>query len=47
MACGYRNETLSFTAGPMTPKLFVWIYEHKTLGKDKLLGEGYADVSFC
>src|ERR1700733_11063439 len=39
-----RKEGFNFSAGPMTPKLFVWIYDHKTLGKDKLLGQGEIDV---
>jgi len=25
-------------------KLRVWIYDHKTLGKDKMLGQGEVDV---
>jgi C2 domain len=41
----FRNEAFSFTAGPMTPKIYVWVYDHKTLAKDKLLGEGEVDVS--
>jgi hypothetical protein len=40
----YRNETFNFAAGALTPKLYVWIHDHKTLGKDKLLGEGEIDV---
>ncbi|KAF8213474.1 C2 domain-containing protein [Mycena galopus ATCC 62051] len=38
------NETFNFAAGTLTPKLFVWIHDHKTLGKDKLLGEGEIDI---
>jgi len=38
------NESFTFTAGPMTAKLFVWIYDHKTLGKDKMLGQGEIDI---
>ncbi|KAG5648236.1 hypothetical protein DXG03_006194 [Asterophora parasitica] len=38
------NETFTFTAGPHTPKLFAWIHDHKTLGKDKDLGEGEVDI---
>jgi len=38
------NETFTFTAGTFTPKLFVWIHDHKTLGKDKQLGEGDIDI---
>ncbi|KAF7367225.1 hypothetical protein MSAN_00784300 [Mycena sanguinolenta] len=40
----HRNETFNFSAGPLTPKLYVWIHDHKTLGKDKLLGEGEIDI---
>jgi hypothetical protein len=40
----YRNETFSFVAGTFTPKLYIWIHDHKTLGKDKLLCEGEIDV---
>ena len=39
-----RNETLAFPAGPTTPKLQVKVYEHKTLGKDKQIGEADVDV---
>ncbi|KAJ7785918.1 C2 domain-containing protein [Mycena metata] len=38
------NESFNFAAGPLTPKLFVWVHDHKTLGKDKLLGEGEIDI---
>ncbi|TFL06303.1 C2 domain-containing protein [Pterulicium gracile] len=38
------NETFNFTAGSLTPKLYAWIYEHKTLGKDKQLGEAEIDI---
>ncbi|KAJ7456618.1 C2 domain-containing protein [Mycena latifolia] len=38
------NESFSFTAGTFTPKLYIWIHDHKTLGKDKLLGEGEIDI---
>jgi hypothetical protein len=41
---GLRNESFNFTAGSMTPKLFVWIYDHKTIGKDKMLAQGEIDV---
>lgn len=40
-----RNETLAFPAGPSTPKASVKVYEHKTLGKDKCIGEAEVDVS--
>ncbi|KAJ7462762.1 C2 domain-containing protein [Mycena galericulata] len=38
------NETFQFAAGTFTPKLYIWIHDHKTLGKDKLLGEGEIDI---
>lgn len=41
----FRNETLSFPAGPSTPKLFAKVYDHKTLGKDRAIGEAEVDVS--
>lgn len=41
----YRNESFAFAAAPATqPKMFVWVYDHKTLGKDKLLGSADIDV---
>lgn len=42
----YRNESFTFAASPATQlKIFVWIFDHKTLGKDKELGAGEIDVS--
>jgi len=38
------NETFTFTAGPNTQKLFAWVHDHKTLGKDKDLGNGEVDI---
>ncbi|KAF7339989.1 hypothetical protein MVEN_01916600 [Mycena venus] len=38
------NETFNFAASSLTPKLYVWIHDHKTLGKDKLLAEGEIDI---
>ncbi|KAF7437156.1 hypothetical protein PC9H_003992 [Pleurotus ostreatus] len=38
------NESFIFTAGQFTPKLFAWIHDHKTIGKDKLLGDGEVDI---
>ncbi|KAH8086661.1 tricalbin [Cristinia sonorae] len=38
------GETLEFSAGPAQPTIFAWIYDHKTLGKDKLLGSAQADI---
>lgn len=43
--CNYRNESFTFSAGALTPKIFVWVYDHKTIGKDKLLGQAEIDVS--
>ena len=40
-----RNESFSFTAGASTPRMYVRILDHKTLGKDKVLGEADVDVS--
>jgi len=42
----HRNEPFLFSASPLTPKLHVWIHDHKTLGKDKEIGEGDVDVRF-
>jgi hypothetical protein len=39
-----RNETFTYTASAATTKMYVWIHDHKTLGKDKLLGLGEVDV---
>lgn len=39
-----RNECFTFMAGPSQSKLFVWIHDYKTLGKDKLLGSGEVEV---
>ncbi|KAH9949508.1 tricalbin [Amylocystis lapponica] len=39
------NESFTFAAAPATqPKMFVWIYDHKTLGKDKLLASAEIDL---
>lgn len=40
-----RNESFDFPVGPSTPKLYVSIFDHKTLGKDKALGD--ADIDVC
>jgi hypothetical protein len=40
-----RNEAFDFHVGPSTPKLYVSIFDHKTLGKDKALGDADVDVS--
>ena len=39
-----RNESFIFAASVRTPRIHVWIYDHKTLGKDKLIAEGEVDV---
>lgn len=39
-----RNESFLFAASTLTPKLFAWVHDHKTIGKDKDLGEGEVDV---
>ncbi|KAJ6575507.1 C2 domain-containing protein [Mycena sp. CBHHK59/15] len=38
------NESFTFATGSFTPKLYLWIHDHKTLGKDKLLGEAEVDI---
>jgi len=38
------NESFSFPAGPDTTALSVGVYDHKTLGKDKLLADGEVDI---
>lgn len=38
------NENFTLAAGPLTPKMFVWVHDHKTLGKDKLLGDAEVDI---
>ncbi|KAH7918365.1 tricalbin, partial [Leucogyrophana mollusca] len=38
------NEAFNFAASQYTPKIHVWIHDHKTLGKDKMLGEGEVDI---
>lgn len=38
------NESFNFTASAHMPKLHLWIFDHKTLGKDKLLAEGEVDI---
>lgn len=40
----FRNESFNFAASAHIPRLRLWIYDHKTLGKDKLLAEGEVDV---
>ncbi|KAL4069403.1 C2 domain-containing protein [Scleroderma citrinum] len=38
------NESFTFAATSFTPKLYIWVYDHKTLGKDKILGEGELEI---
>ncbi|KAG2756512.1 tricalbin [Suillus brevipes Sb2] len=38
------NESFNFAASAHMSKLRLWIYDHKTLGKDKLLAEGEVDI---
>ncbi|KII93708.1 hypothetical protein PLICRDRAFT_131763 [Plicaturopsis crispa FD-325 SS-3] len=38
------NEAFNFAASPSTAKLYLWVYDHKTIGKDKLLGEADVDI---
>ncbi|KAI0757330.1 tricalbin [Daedaleopsis nitida] len=39
------NESFAFSAAPnVQPKLFLWVSDHKTLGKDKLLGQAEIDI---
>ncbi|KAF8168240.1 C2 domain-containing protein [Crassisporium funariophilum] len=38
------NESFIFAASALTPKMYVWIHDHKTLGKDKEVGEGEVDI---
>lgn len=41
-----RNDTFSFATSPLTSKLFVWVHDHKTLGKDKGIAEGEVEACF-
>ncbi|GLB36472.1 putative tricalbin [Lyophyllum shimeji] len=38
------NEAFTFAASPQSPKLYAWIHDHKTLGRDKDLDEGELDI---
>ena len=40
-----RNESFEFAVGPSTTRLHILIFDHKTLGRDKSLGEAEVDVS--
>ena len=41
-----RNESFSFTVSSLTPKVFVCVHDHKTLGKDKEVAEGEVEACF-
>jgi hypothetical protein len=41
----HRNENFEFGVGSSTTKLHMSIFDHKTLGKDRPLGEAEVDVS--
>jgi len=38
------NESFSFAVSSLTPKVFVCVHDHKTLGKDKEVAEGEVDI---
>ena len=38
------NESFRFSASRHQPKLYVTVFDHKTLGKDKELANGEADI---
>ncbi|KAI3622799.1 transmembrane protein [Moniliophthora roreri] len=38
------NESFTFAASQLTPKMYVWVHDHKTLRKDELLGDGEVDL---
>ncbi|PCH33337.1 tricalbin [Wolfiporia cocos MD-104 SS10] len=39
------NESFTFSAAPATqPKMYMWVFDHKTLGKDKQLGSAEVDI---
>ncbi|KAF9568534.1 tricalbin [Agrocybe pediades] len=38
------NEPFVLAASAMTPKMYVWVHDHKTIGKDKTIGEGEVDI---
>lgn len=39
-----RNETFKFTASSQTSKVYIWLHDHKTLGKDKEIAEGEVEI---
>jgi Ca2+-dependent lipid-binding protein len=38
------NESFSFAVSSLTPKIFVWVHDHKTLGKDKEVAEAEVEI---
>lgn len=38
------DDNLIFTAGPDTRTMSISVYDHRTFGKDKLLGEGTVEI---
>ncbi|KAF8905450.1 C2 domain-containing protein [Gymnopilus junonius] len=38
------NESFLFPASVATPKMYVWLHDHKTIGKDKELTEGDLEI---
>ncbi|KAI0080049.1 tricalbin [Panus rudis PR-1116 ss-1] len=38
------NETFTFVVNPSYPTLYAWVHDHKTLGRDKLLGSAEVDI---
>jgi len=40
----YRNEAFVFAASALTTKLFICVHDHKTIGKDKDLGDAEVEV---
>jgi len=42
----YRNESFIFAASALTPKMYVWIHDHRTIGKDKEIADGEIDVCY-
>ena len=46
LICTYRrNELVSFNASAATPRLHLEVFDHRTLAKDRSLGEADIDVS--
>lgn len=44
MLPGFRNEQCAFVINSSQAKINVWVHDHKTLGRGKLLGAGEIDV---